>query len=322
MLRKGVRLPVDFRYLNLAQDLYPALSTDVWGMDIILCRNVLIYFDEETIARVGLRLLASLAQGGWLLLSATDPPLHELVPCEAVQTEAGLAYKRAGLKEPSRTVTRQVRDARREPSGDIPVPPPPAPRIEPPPRDAASVPVRSEPAAVVAAQPQPPEPATIAAAYEARQYERAIQLGKEAVARESTDARAWAFLIRSLANLGRLTEAGEACAAALDGHRLDPEIAYLHAVLLAQAGEHSAAAAAARGALYLERDMIVAHLTLADALSRSGDSRGAARSFANAARLLERLDPAAVVPWSDGEPAGRLLEMTRAHMRLATRMAS
>jgi UDP-N-acetylmuramyl-tripeptide synthetase len=41
---------------------------------------------------------------------------------------------------------------------------------------------------------------------------------------------------------------GEACAAALDGHRLDPEIAYLHAVLLAQAGEHSAAAAAARGA--------------------------------------------------------------------------
>lgn len=42
------RRRVHFEYLNLALDTYPSLGTGTWGMDIIFCRNVLIYFDPHT----------------------------------------------------------------------------------------------------------------------------------------------------------------------------------------------------------------------------------------------------------------------------------
>ena len=73
VLSGAVRRGVEFRYLNLASDLYPAMSAGVWGMDVIYCRNVLIYFDKTTIRHVAKALLDSLSEAGWLLLGATDP---------------------------------------------------------------------------------------------------------------------------------------------------------------------------------------------------------------------------------------------------------
>ena len=110
-LAGAVRRDVEFRYLNLASDCYPSMSSGVWGMDVIFCRNVLIYFDAETIARVAKNLFASLAPHGWLLPGATDPPLHDHVDCTVVQTEAGLVYRPA--RHAGRSTHGPVRCARR-----------------------------------------------------------------------------------------------------------------------------------------------------------------------------------------------------------------
>jgi chemotaxis protein methyltransferase CheR len=125
--------------------------------------------------------------------------------------------------------------------------------------------------------------------------------------------------VRALANAGRLAEAGRACAAALDRYRENAELHYLHAILLAEGGQFAESARAAKRALYLERDMIVAHLALGSALLREDEMSGARRSFANAERLLAAMPIDAVVPYTDGEPAGRLLEMTRVRAKLAGR---
>ncbi|MEX1051070.1 MAG: protein-glutamate O-methyltransferase CheR, partial [Gemmatimonadales bacterium] len=93
---RELRDAVEFRYLNLAEDTYPSLASGIWGMDLILCRNVLIYFDAATVARVVGRLVRSLAPDGWLLLGASDPLATEFVPVDAVITTAGLAYRRRG----------------------------------------------------------------------------------------------------------------------------------------------------------------------------------------------------------------------------------
>jgi chemotaxis protein methyltransferase CheR len=126
----------------------------------------------------------------------------------------------------------------------------------------------------------------------------------------------WVVLVRSLANRGELAAAGQACAAALDRHRTTAELGYLHAVLLAAAGNYGEAAVAARRTLYLDRGLVVAHLALASALARSNDVEGARRAFRNAARLLAAMPPDAVVPASDEEPAGRLAEMVRIQLKL------
>jgi chemotaxis protein methyltransferase CheR len=95
-LEPAVREAVEFRYLNLAEDRYPSLSSGIWGMDLILCRNVLIYFDRDTVARVAARLVTSLADDGWLMLGASDPPIAEYVDCDVVVVGGGIAYRRAG----------------------------------------------------------------------------------------------------------------------------------------------------------------------------------------------------------------------------------
>src|SRR5207237_478078 len=74
-LHDKIRERVSLSHLNLALDVYPSFAAGIWGMDLILCRNVLIYFDRTTIGKVARRLYETLAQGGWLITASSDPPL-------------------------------------------------------------------------------------------------------------------------------------------------------------------------------------------------------------------------------------------------------
>lgn len=69
------RRMVTFAPHNLARGHYPPQAEPFECFDLILCRNVFIYFDERTIAHVTSGLVASLADGGWLLTGPHDPPL-------------------------------------------------------------------------------------------------------------------------------------------------------------------------------------------------------------------------------------------------------
>src|SRR2546423_4075039 len=66
-LSPRIREMVTFGYLNLVGDGYPSLVGGTQAMDLILCRNVLIYFSEATARRVVERLEGCLADGGWLV---------------------------------------------------------------------------------------------------------------------------------------------------------------------------------------------------------------------------------------------------------------
>ncbi len=58
-----------FRTLNLMNDIYPFKNQ----FDLILCRNVMIYFDEKTNMKVLNNLTRFLNKGGYLLLGQSDP---------------------------------------------------------------------------------------------------------------------------------------------------------------------------------------------------------------------------------------------------------
>jgi len=62
-----VRRLVEFRRLNLIQP--PSI---LGSFDAIFCRNLLIYFDEETRLRVCHHLYSVLAGGGWLVLGSAE----------------------------------------------------------------------------------------------------------------------------------------------------------------------------------------------------------------------------------------------------------
>jgi chemotaxis protein methyltransferase CheR len=107
-----LRSRVRFERLNLVggQDY---AESGAWGMDVILCRNVLIYFDHPTAAHIAGRLFACLAPGGVLLTGGADPLLREFAPFEVEVTRVGLVYRRP----------------RSSPLAVAPAPAEPAPRV-------------------------------------------------------------------------------------------------------------------------------------------------------------------------------------------------
>ena len=68
----SVKKMVSFAYLNLAEDVYPSLLNNTNAMDIIFCRNVLMYFSPQTADMVIKGLADSLTSGGRLFLSPAD----------------------------------------------------------------------------------------------------------------------------------------------------------------------------------------------------------------------------------------------------------
>ncbi len=317
-LASAVRASVEFRYLNLAEDTYPSLTSSVWGMDLILCRNVLIYFDPDTIARVARRLIDSLSQDGWLVLGASDPCLAGLVPCDVVVTDGGLAYRRsgvAGVTVAALTPPSGSEFADEEQSADTPASNAPALLVGAPPCASAEAAEDNDGASDDNNGASNDAEAAIRC-YAAREYARAIALADRAVRRDGSKVTAWTVLVRALANRGDREAAERSCLAALERHGDVAELAYLQAVLLSEAERYAEAATAARRALYLDRTLAVAHLALGDALARLGLVEGARRAFGNAERQLISLAPGAIVPASDGESAGRLASMTQMQLKL------
>lgn len=66
---------VSFANLNLIDDNYPSPATGTNAMDVIFCRNVLMYFRPDHAAAVIDKLSRCLVEGGWLIVSPVEVPL-------------------------------------------------------------------------------------------------------------------------------------------------------------------------------------------------------------------------------------------------------
>ncbi|HEX9728900.1 MAG TPA: protein-glutamate O-methyltransferase CheR [Gemmatimonadales bacterium] len=317
---RELRDAVEFRYLNLAEDTYPSLASGIWGMDLILCRNVLIYFDAETVGRVLNRLVRSLAPDGWLLLGASDPLATEFVPVDAVITTAGLAYRKRGRGGASGEQAAGADPVvlHTPPASATPTwwtSPPPAASAEGSTWEPSTVPPAGNDATAPALATAPAAD-DVGTTYAAGEYARAAELAGARVLTGAAAAAEWVILVRALANCGALARAGAACAAGLERHPLSAELLYMHGVLIGESGRPGDAVAALRRALYADGRFAVAHLALGGQLLRAGDGDGARRAFRNAARLLDESPADAVAQGSDGERAGRLASLARAQLAL------
>ncbi len=66
-IKSQIRMMVEFRQINLIEP-FRMLG----GFDVILCRNVLIYFDNPTKSRILDQFYEILCKNGWLILGATE----------------------------------------------------------------------------------------------------------------------------------------------------------------------------------------------------------------------------------------------------------
>ena len=124
-----IRKMVSFSTLNFAEDAYPSLLTDTNAMDLIFCRNVLMYFSQAQATKVAARLHACLVDGGWLFTSASEVSKEIFPQFEMVRHPGVLAFRKhaeAPVRVPASSPPGRLAPARRtapEPAvgGDAPV---------------------------------------------------------------------------------------------------------------------------------------------------------------------------------------------------------
>jgi chemotaxis protein methyltransferase CheR len=323
-LAERLRRQVTFEYLNLALDEYPSFFTGVWGNDLILCRNVLFYLDRETVRAVARRLFESLGDGGWLITGPSDPPLGDYAPFEMVRSDAGVFYRRSqgiaatvACRQSGASIDAEQRAfslADEEITGVRAIAASSS-SISPSSVGLASNP-RSRPVDLDAESGSRAEnandPLSLArAAFAAGRYGHVIALAQGLI-----DDAAAALEVRATANLLGAREAAHLCTAAILRFPLGVELYVLQASLLLDLRDYEAAAQATRRLLYLDRSLVVAHLLLGSILGQTGDRSEAMRAFRSARDLAASAPPDDVLPFTDGEKAGRLAAFARAQMDL------
>lgn len=100
-----IRRMVTFAPLNLAENGYPAAVTNTSAMDLILCRNVLMYFTPEAQRATVARLQQALVPGGWLVVSPSEASAELFKPLTHVSFPGAIFYR-----SDAGSVTPPVRD--------------------------------------------------------------------------------------------------------------------------------------------------------------------------------------------------------------------
>jgi chemotaxis protein methyltransferase CheR len=95
-----IRDCVNFAPLNLAGDSFPSLATDTNAMDVIFCRNVLMYFTPAQQCNVVENLRGALTEGGWLAVSPTECSQELFRQFVAVNFPDTVIYRKRGTGKP------------------------------------------------------------------------------------------------------------------------------------------------------------------------------------------------------------------------------
>lgn len=194
----AVKRLVHFSTLNLAEDTYPSLLNHTNAMDVIFCRNVLMYFTPEHQSRVAAALHHCLVDGGYLLVNPAEasPSLFPMFDVETI--DGTIVFRKTSL--PIRVASRPEI---RSPSPALPVP------------EQTFVVVPAPPVPVAPTQPMTPDLAfpredhlVLARASANRgRLEEALASCRKAIAAESTSPVTHFLYATICHELGRFDEA-------------------------------------------------------------------------------------------------------------------
>lgn len=98
----SLRSLVTFSYLNLAEDGYPSLENGTNAMDVILCRNVLMYFEPARARAVLEKLGRCLVMGGRLFVNPVEVARLPVPGLEVSKLAGAYGYRKAdGMAAPA-----------------------------------------------------------------------------------------------------------------------------------------------------------------------------------------------------------------------------
>ncbi|MEO2005252.1 MAG: protein-glutamate O-methyltransferase CheR [Candidatus Poribacteria bacterium] len=264
-LSEPVRRAVTTQVHNLLGDTYPGQLGGPDAMDIILCRNVLIYFDEDAVVETARRLVQSLRPGGYLVLGNAEVHSGQLSEVVARTMGGRVVYQRVA----GEAARPHVGARRAAPGGKASAP-------------------QGSPAEGSGARDDGPPLDAAEALLAQGDSAGAARLAQEVVERVGGEVpRAWLVIARARADQGQHAPARAAVAAVLDADPLSWEGRLILARIADEVGDNSEAKKQFRKVIYLHPTHVDAYLSLASLCERGGEGRQAARAYRGALDVLK-----------------------------------
>lgn len=306
-----VQRMVTFAHFNLVEGDYPSHQNNTSLMDLIMCRNVTIYFTEDITARIVDRFYDALVNGGWLVVGHAE---HSLSTYRRFQTHnfpGAILYQRTLGQEdtsndqltvfaPSETPAALPRPGWLAPAPIEAQPAPPEKSLIPAERKQTAPSPQQDPLVLERAR----ELLAVGRSKHARDRLLPVVEGKDPSTPDY--AHACTLLGQACANLGHWQEAENWCRQALRSDKLALQAYYTLALVLQHQGQLTQAIDAMKKVIYLDRNNILGHFGLADLYRNNHQLPQAQKSLANALRLLKGRAPDELIPGSDGINVARL----------------
>jgi len=341
----AVKRMVTFVKLNLMEDNYPSYESNTTLMDLILCRNVMIYLTEDVSRSIVDRFYNCLTYNGWLVVGHAEHSLTIYRRFQVHNFPNAILYQRtdqgrskaqdwawdmpfgADSDVPAIMVPRQDAERSRIPAEK---------RLEK--EDAKAAPEEPKPAIPPDTQDvldlldtkpgfEKPESEldhvyidSLGRLGHVDPFERAKELlnyGRSEDAEDLLhkmidlgrhDASTYALLGQAYANMGDWDEAENWCRRAINLDKLALEAYYILALIMQHQGALEEAIDFMKKVVYIDRHYVLGHFGLADLYRSQGRLPQALKSLDNARRLLEDCPDNEFIPGSGGIMVGSLRE--------------
>ena len=333
-LSPAIKRMVTFAPLNLAEDVYPSLSNNTNAIDIIFCRNVIMYFPEEIQQNVIQQFHHTLVDGGWLIVSPSEASSHLFPQYITVNFPGTIFFMKGEQKKKGESLwfPRMSHDEQLSYSNQL-YDAAPAFQTEP---ETSSIgfetdlhtqfpsvqfkPLEAMSAATQTAPSlQDPAFGNDHAETPAKILERARELYQKGayeelltillpIVEQTYNNETRELISRAYANQGHFSKALDWCDRALEIDKLNPSIHYLKATILQEEQQNEKAIASLRRALFLDHDFVLAYVSLGHLIRQQGRLKESSKHFETALQLLQNCDPDSPLPESDGMTAERVKE--------------
>jgi len=280
-LQEHIRRAVTFNYLNLTESVYPSMLNGTNAQDLILCRNVLIYFDQVHIAEVMKKFSAALLTNAWLILGASDPVVIQHTPFIFHQ-EMGLVFSRGELPLPKLALQKDS------------VPLATRPAVSLPPRTR----IKADKNATLVLLEQ---------LVTAENWQAVLPLITEQGTELPVTLQA-KYKAMALANMGKLTEALVLLTDTLALEPTNRDCHFLSALVLLELGDTKAAEFALRKTLFIDHQYVFAHYQLGLLLVRNKQWAQGLKSLHNALAITRQHESDLEVPGAKSMTYGSLVD--------------
>jgi chemotaxis protein methyltransferase CheR len=295
-----IKALVSFSVLNLASLPFRGIQN---GMDIIFCRNVLMYLTDGWIKMISDSLFKTLSYNGWFVVSSCELGSRLFSQYETVQFPGAILYRKskkeiASIRDDSHGehLTKIIKDSQSfrkvgSESGGNP--------------DLKSE-FRPSKSGITIDQLRISEPTSLPEKTD----------NKPEMKSEGDLLQESRTMILSLADRGELEEALSKCNSAIESFKLAADLYLLRASIQLELNKSTDAITSLRQAIYLSPDHIMGHFALGRLFMGLGNTKNTKRYFSNVLGMTEKYGKDDIIPESEGLSVMEIRDIANKNLQL------